>query len=353
MNCLIYPYYDKLYAVIDNLRYFNPDLNIKAAVYPRAWKKTIKNTEKLNDVILSNDISEYINEVECLIISDVSDKEYMYEDILRKIEMALAAEKKVIVCTRIDDEDIESIKIKYPDSDIKYLYDDAEKFPYRILKYKPLNCAVVGVGPLYRGLDDTVAVTYLAGEFRKKGYNTAVVTTNESCRLLGFYPFPFDIFKNSEDIEYKVEQLNAYFSELEEKTNCDVMIIQFPDGMAKYSEYTSDSFGIKAYMLSCAASIDYFVLVSSCEVCEAEQYNVINSALIKNFGYGMDAVVIQPIRLSYDFNPEFREYSFTHNRVDEYKLKTDELRKSTKTFFEIDDTSCYSVIAEQCIDKLS
>ncbi|MBR3025148.1 MAG: hypothetical protein IKH71_11910 [Oscillospiraceae bacterium] len=354
MKCLVYPYYDKLYSVIDNLEYFDSDVRISVAVYPRTWRKSIVHTDNLSNVCLTDDFDQYLSEVEAVVIADVTDKDYMYNDILNKIVKAIKMHKKIIVCTEIKQEDLDLLRNKYPNSDLELLYDGMSDFSYNVVKHESQNCVAVGVGPLYRGLDDTVTVTYLARGFREKGYNVAVVSTNATCRLLGFYPFPSNLLDSSGDIEKKVGHLNAYFSYVEKISKCDVLIIQFPDGMLKYSDYTEDSYGIKGYMITRAVLFDYFVLVSLYDICKSEHYDKIKNRFLNNYGIPADAVVVQPTRILFDLNPEFRKYTFTRCQLELCESEINELvSKKSQNIFKLDDIGFYKSITEHCISKLS
>jgi peptide maturation system protein (TIGR04066 family) len=354
VNCLIYPYYDKLYSVIDNLEYFNSDIRVSVAVSPRTWRKSIIHTDNLKDICLTDDYDQHLDEVDAVIIADVTDKDFMYNDILNKIIKAVNVHKKTIICTKIKQEDLELIRNKYPDSDLKILYDDMCDFSYNTVKHENQNSVCIGVGPLYRGLDDTITVTYLARGFREKGYNVAVVSPNETCRILGFYPFPSYLLGSGGDIEKKVEQLNAYFSYVEKTSKCDVLIIQFPDGMLKYSDYTEDSYGIIGYMITRAVLFDYFVLVSLYDICRSEHYDKIKKLFLKNYGIPADVVVVQPTRIQFECNPEFREYSFTRYKLELCEPEINELvSKEGQNIFKLDDTGFYRSITEHCINKLS
>lgn len=356
MKCLVYPYSDNMYAAVSNIDFFSPNLEITALIYPKAWEKLIFHREFPNNAELSSDFNKYLNETEAVIISDVTNKKYMYKDILKKIELSLSMKKKIMCCTRLDEETTVRLKEKYSDSELIILYDDAAGFNYESYGHKKQNCVTIGSAPLYRGLDNLTAITYMARNFKELGYKVIVVSPDENGKLLGFYTFPHYVLNNNTDIEQKVEQLNTYFTKLEELTACDIMIVQFPDGLLKYSMDSIDSYGVKAYMMSCAVSVDYFVLTSLCSINQIEDYESIDKVVRKKFGFGIDSCALQPLKIDEEYTSEIRNISFTRNGLAESIKNSNDLitdNESNILFFLSDEAEAYKNVISHCIEKLS
>lgn len=255
MKCAIYPYSDVLYPILENEDYLIDEISICAVIYPFTWRKRLYHKSILEKVSSGWDFEGLISNVDCVIFADITDMEIMYPDILEKAEISLEAGKDIIFCTDVNAQDIIELQKKYPDRNISIKYDNTGNIGVNIFKHEDISCAVIGIGGLYRGLDETVAVTGISAVFRKTEFRTVTIATNATLSLIGFYQFPSKIFNSRLDIEQQAGALNTFFRAIELKTKCDIMIVQFPDGMMKYIPETRDAYGIKAFMLTRAVAL--------------------------------------------------------------------------------------------------
>ncbi|MBO4863968.1 MAG: hypothetical protein J5517_06365 [Eubacterium sp.] len=356
MKCAIYPYSDDLYVLLEHQERLIDDIKICAVIYPPSWRKQIYHINFLDNISSGSDYEQLIDSVECVIFADIKDRDYMYSDLLQKAECSLSNGKDVIFCTKIDEKDLCRFKKDYPDCAITVKYENKLEIDDAIIyKHEDIKCAAIGVGGLYRGLNHTVAVTEVSFEFQKKEIITTTVVDNATLTLLGFYQFPTHIFESQTDIEQQVGKLNTFFNNLENKTRCDLMVIQFPDGLMKFMDSTMDAYGVKTFMLTRAVSFDYFVLGTLLEITNIKAYDCIRSILSERFNLSMDACVFQPLNIDRESSDEDQKINYTRNRIDERFDHYDELKKTMNNIIVdyYDDNNVYRTIAEDFIKKFS
>ena len=355
MKCALYPYSDDLYVLLEHQESLIDNINICAAIYPPSWKKQIFHMIFLDTISSGTDFELLTSEVECVVFADIKNREYMYSDIMEKAEFSLMNGKDVIFCTKIEKKDELNLRKNYPDRTISIKYGEYEDIDDTFLKHEDIRCGAIGVGGLYRGLNNTVAVTEISFEFCKREILTTTVVDNATLSLLGFYRFTTYIFESQNDIEEQVGMINAFFKNLERKTRCDLMVIQFPDGMMKFIDSTIDSYGVKTFMLSRAVSFDYFVLGSILEITDIKAYDCIRSILSDRFDLSLDACVFQPLRIDRISSDEEQIIQYTRNRIDEKYDQYDKLRQliNNSLIAYYDDSDIYGRIAEDFINKLS
>ena len=123
------------------------------------------------------------------------------------------------------------------------------------------------------------------------------------------------------------------------------MIVEFPDGIMKYSEKCSDSYGIKTFMLTRAVGIDYFVLVSLFEIIKSESYILISKMIEKRFDLSLDACLLHRIKIERESSEERRTLQFTKNRVEESDEQFESLKKSVNSIIidEYDKKDIYHI----------
>ncbi len=350
MKCAIYPYSDNLYPILENRNSLINDICIDTVIYPRAWSKLIFHKEAMNEVSSGSDFEKLIEECECVIFADITDKDFMYNDILEKAIYSLESGKNVMFCTEIKDNDINSLKNTFDESKMYFNYKSGFKNSV-IHKHEDLKCAVLGVGNLYRGLDDVVAAAHLSAEFKSRGIRTATVTTNAIFSLMGFYHFPLEILKNIDDVEQQTSALNEFFKKIEIISRCDIMIVQFPDGLLKYSGDVMDSYGVKVFMLTRAIAIDYFVMVSFLGMRRNENYEQINNIISRRFDLSLDCCLIQDINIDRSFSADHMKIIYTRkgkeklNSAIETLLENNENRIMAK----LDDHDAYKRIVNDFI----
>ena len=317
MKCLIYPYYDNLQPLVQNQSELKMDVEITHLVYPQAWKHKINLS--ITGVKTSCNFEETILAVEGVIIPDVTKLNFMYFDVLKKIDCALSQNKQVLCYTKLSQSDL--VEFREYGMNFVYLYEDTSHICLQNYHFQSLECIALGFGGLVRDLDDITVIIRAARQFQQK----------------------------------EVLSLNKYFCSLYEDTGCDIILVQYPDSMMKYSDYCPEDYGVKAFILSQAISIDFFTLISPVEQMDSEAFQMLSTMFEYRFDFQIDACYIEHKQIDLSSAQESEKISFgtvSREFVTEY---IEELSKgmSSILFLDINDPNCSDTLVEACIQSLS
>lgn len=352
MKYLIYPFYDECSSLIELIRDKEKNIKFEYAVHPRAW---IKKVDIPAEILGSCDYEECLNLVKGVIITDISKYPYLYQDIIKKIHIALNNGCTVRCCAKLEEEDRKefenlSERFFYYQEDFKKIQDVKNNGnPYQIQ-----DCVVVGVGNLLQGMDSLEEVSHLYKKLSEKGYKVSVITGNRNGTIMGFNLFPEEILKDAYDTQ--VLELNRYFNKVQEEDHADILLVQIDGGMLKYSNICYGDFGVKSYIVSQALAIDYFLLVSPVVDMTQENYQELSTIFKYRFGYNIDAVLLKNLYI--DLEESDSEEKIIYRKIDEIEMQKimegNYISESPDIMYGINfDTKVYDLITENCIEKLS
>ncbi len=352
MNCLIYPYSDELSSIVDNISFYPRNIAITKRVSLLAWKSGIENKEGV-----SFDFEEALDEVEGVIIADAPESKFMYHDTVKKIRTALSSKKNVICCTDLNDDDITEMNAlaKFAGVNFEYIVSKVDaKSTARIFQRQ--DCIVMAVGGILEGLDSVTILTNLVHRYRKMGYRVTAVSDNKNTALLNFVPFPLEILNSSQAHDEIIKGLNTYYNNLQLQYQPDIIITQIPNGLVKYSNLCVENFGVKAYMLSQALSVDYFILTSPMDSFDDKSFDYMSTTFKYRFGFEIDAVGVVNRYINSGDSRESESIVYNKASLEEADEFVDGLNSYPDNkimFFNVYDTESYDKLANKSINTLS
>lgn len=352
MKYLIYPFYDECSSLIELIRDKEKNIKFEYAVYPRAW---IKKVNIPAEILGSCDYEECLNLVNGVIITDISKYPYLYQDIIKKIHIALDNGCTVKCCAKLEEEDRKefenlSERFFYYQEDFKKIQDVKNNGnPYQIQ-----DCVVVGVGNLLQGMDSLEEVSHLYKKLSEEGYKVSVITSNRNGTIMGYNLFPEEILQDAYDTQ--VLELNRYFNKVQEEDHADILLVQIDGGMLKYSNICYGDFGVKSYIVSQALAIDYFLLVSPVVDMTQKNYQELSTIFKHRFGYNIDAVLLKNLYI--DLEESDSEEKIIYRKIDKIEMQKimegNYISESPDIMYGVNfDTKAYDLITENCIKKLS
>lgn len=352
MKYLIYPFYDECSSLIELLGYKEENAEFEYVVYPMAWTKKVNIPVGISG---SCDYEECLNFVKGVIIADISKYPYLYQDIIKKIHIALDNGCAVKCCAKLEEEDRK--EFENLSEQFFYYQEDPRKIqdvknngnPYQIQ-----DCVVVGVGNLLQEMDSLEEVSHLYKKLSKEGYKISVITSNRNGMIMGYNLFPEEILQDAYDTQ--VLELNRYFNKVQEEDHADILLVQIDGGMLKYSNICYGDFGVKSYIVSQALAIDYFLLVSPVVDMTQENYQELSTIFKHRFGYNIDAVLFENLYI--DLEESDSEEKIIYRKIDEIEMQKIMERNYIPGSSDIiygsnSDTKVYDLITENCIEKLS
>lgn len=334
MKCIVYPYSIDFLPV---LKYFieskDDNWNFTKVVIPKSIflvKDNHIDAGSINKGIklgvnLTNNFDEALSNCNTVIIADSAFNNNLQEDIIKKIKLSLSSKKDVICCAKLNDEEIGIFNEIAKKNNVNFKYLDTSYSVDKYTTYKdstyPITTSVMGIGKLLSHNNSTLASIEYFKEYKKNGYDVVIVNTNRNCLILGHEIIPNEFFSDNHSVNDKILILNHFLRTIDQRKSPNLIILQFPDNMMKYSNVTSEDFGIYTYMISQAIAFDYFALVSDIGNYSNTFYKELSTCFKYRFGFEIDEVILENITVTsfdpYD-RPNIRTSYVDVNTVDKF-----------------------------------
>ncbi|OOM11321.1 TIGR04066 family peptide maturation system protein [Clostridium saccharobutylicum] len=307
---LIYPFSNKFFPVMKAMINKTDEYEIVSTVTPKTWflagekddVSKINNSDYLG-IDISNNFIEEIERCDTVIIANCNNEKIMYNDIVDKIKTSIKFNKNIICCFELENKDILEINKLSQKSNVKFEYlNELYKSPKEIemleqqevdkhARMCKIDSTIIFVGKLLDELESTFSLVSISEKYKKQGYEVVTISLNNNCRILDYLSFPNSIFELNISIERKIVLFNYFIKEIEKKYRPDLIVIQLPGGMMKYSNILTNGFGVYPYLISQAISSDYFVLVTPFNEMEEELFHEkLNECFWHRFGFKIDMI---------------------------------------------------------------
>lgn len=217
--------------------------------------------------------------VDCANINAVRKSCDDIENILREY---LKGNKKVLLITDniADCKYYDILHEKYPDR-VCYLNESLslKRNHFNNIKYVPLSTPVLLVGGLVKTEDTLEIVLALKEQFDTCGRKISCITGSNLGMLFGCHSYNH-IFANSDySEEQKILALNQFARDIIEAERPELVVIEAPDAVMKFSNLVPNGFGIQTYMVTQAMNPDFCI----CSI----QNSLVNTSFIDYLRQGM------------------------------------------------------------------
>lgn len=160
------------------------------------------------------------------------------------------------------------------------------------LSYFIPRIPVIYVGGVFDIIDNSYIAISMKQKFEKSGYKTSCITRENYGKVFDCLTFPHSFIDNQLSIEDRIIEFNNYIRAVVELEKPQVLIIQIPFGMIRYSEYHENSFGSYAFMISEAVKSDYFICTSTSDMLVNKYFQELSNYFDKKFNSPIDALHI-------------------------------------------------------------
>lgn len=150
------------------------------------------------------------------------------------------------------------------------------------LKLKSINKPVIGIGSIISNNDKSEVCLMISKYYKKKGVKVATIMSDPIYEYIGTYFMEYDKLINL-GIDTAIYFINNCISEL--TYDYDIIIIEIPGQLIKYSSDYLDTSGVIAFMISQAIIMNKFICCIPVNFNQAEYYNKIVDILYKRFNY--------------------------------------------------------------------
>lgn len=297
-SAIVFPYSKSFYPVVKSKKLHYETLVL---VSPKAWLQ--QNRRYIEPGWqLTTDFTSNLGQANVLIVADCQDRNIIYNVVLDKIKEFIAPQRLVICCMPLEMEDLKQIEYLMQQVGATFNYLCYDKYSvakelgkdYRISEPEAV---IVSLGNLLTEQESSSTVDAISCQLRKRGYRTATITSNYNLCLIGYIKFPDSIFQNDLCDEDKVFVFNQFIKEIDYLEKPDIILLQLPTGVIKYSNSLPNGFGIIPYLVSQAVSSDYFILCSPVGIGNAQFFERMSDGFYGRFGFSINTVVIQDVQL--------------------------------------------------------
>lgn len=363
MDCIVYPFSESAISIV---KYWikNRKYNIKKLVTPKAWmniKGQVIDGGKFNNgykigVSVSNDFEQEMQDCETVIFVDSMYTNYMRDDLLRKMSYSIENSKNVVCCIELECKEEEYFDSLGKENKVTFEIKKGKICCNETLEdrfYKP-EAIIIGVGKLIDELDSSFTIIECINGYREEGYKAVAITTNKNLCAIDCCYYPDKLMKSGLNECEKVLYFNQFIRFVEQNEMPDIIIIDMPTAMMKYSGLIQNQFGVLPYIISQAVDIDYFILVAHIDAFNFEFYKKISQCFKYRFGYEIDVINVMNVIMDISDSVERRKASCNYVPLSVLLQYIENVQKESKIklYDPQDEKACRNMIKE-AIDKLS
>ncbi|MBQ7689547.1 MAG: hypothetical protein IJT27_10070 [Clostridia bacterium] len=353
MNYLLYPYSDDLADVVRYIPDYHADMQVSKLASPYAWKYNIKNNENVS-------FDFPLDDVEGVIFAEVSKKyqknTLLYKDIVAKIQYTLNSKKDVICVKQLQEQDAADLKKLAQENGCAFDYYESKRNNYDMESmFQTQECIMIGVGGTLEEVTTLPVIVNLAARLKEAGYRVTTVADDMNVSLLGFERFPSYFFDETQDYMQIVHKFNKFYKNLQLLHQPEIILTQIPNGFMKYSNSCLENFGVKAFMLSQAVNLDYFVLCASLEPTSIEEFEQLSEMFKYRFGFEINAIGFSDQRIDDTASKERDMVIYNQVSCDTVAKYINALNTCKKRIFcfNMFDLSSFGPLAENVLGELS
>ena len=254
-------------------------------------------------------------------------------DITKIAEQAILAGKKVVFFDNTIKDIPESLQelSKLHPNDIKIITEDKRSLSKRMGDgdYNLITTPVVLAGGLIAAEDTFEVLLSLADCLKKQGLNISVISKHCHCKMLGkqYHCLNHILDQNNLKEVDKIIFMNSYIREIEQSEMPDVILIEAPDPVMRYTNSIPHGFGILTYMLCQAVKPDYFICCVPCELANGVILAQIREDLSYRLGKSIDAVHVSNVIIDSADILQTRKISYVYADVnmvsEQIKMQSD------------------------------
>lgn len=299
----IYPFCPELLPAVKMFEEFQNEYAIKYLVSPNGFGYTGKdagyvcNQKNIGIKVLNNipfDVMDWDTLI--LYIPVLKRGDFFEKDILR--QAAISGRHTICVCTakEILSEEIVKELQNYSESIevICYPQLQVENGDQRL--HEP-EVPVALVGGILEEADCFETFLRLAEKMQKERWNIVAFSKHPIGSLFGFYSLEHIWNCNAYSETEKVLRVNYYINDVIKKSGASMVLIEAPDALMRYNDFTINNFGIRTYMLCQTVTPDYFIGCIPFDLVDKNMVGMLNKNFEYRLGRGFDAMHISNVLL--------------------------------------------------------
>lgn len=285
------------------------------------------------DITIKNDFRSYMEKADVVFVVESRYNEALITKLKLYIRESLQKEKMVICCSVFEEDFLASLAEETCLGQFVYIpakrrvvigdmHDQAENF-YRT------KAPVVLVGEMIGGLENYDIVEKLTRCFRERGYRVSAVGDKNYSELIEINRLPDMVTALGFSEDAKINLLNMFIRKIEKKEKPDIIILQLPGAIMKYSNKLTESFGIVPFLLSQAVEADYMLLCVPYGMMSIEFYERLKSICLYRFNVELCGICMSNSMLDLQDSDNVSRRSFVNVSQEKVNEKIGIIRQKT------------------------
>lgn len=291
---LFYPYSDKTYGLVKGLLMKDIYVDIIVSKGSGLVNKDMAysvNKSTMNKVVKSIEEIQYKN-YDIFIISSYANDTICESEILELIKNAKKENIEIIYLGH--DQKINRLLKSYEKGSL-YDVENIYEIETIIKRYGELNLPlynpkvpVIYIGGLLESIDSFDISLQIKLAMEKLDYKISLITNEADGKLFGAINYPKSFMGRDESPVDQILSINRWVQAIDYVEKPDIILMDIPKGMIKYSDSFHNSFGIYAYMIAQAISPDYLILTLPPTIIAKEYIDGLNKYFETKLGKEID-----------------------------------------------------------------
>jgi peptide maturation system protein (TIGR04066 family) len=360
---VIYPFSIESSFIVDVFSSYFPEHSISTLVSPKGLglggldSSTVDNRTN-SGYIVSENIVEALSNSSTLFLTWGKCSDPIHSDTLQIIEIALDMNIDIICAFTLDNNQLLCYKEKAFKRHLKFIYYNDFFNEYSLIlnnlpEYTPHipNIPVLFIGGLLEENNVFEIFLKITAKLRNKNFKVLALSPNIFSLLFNIYPIPYLNNAPEMNLDFhiseaeKIKQLNYYIKILQEKEIPDIIIIQMPDAILRFSELVPNGYGILTYMLSQVLNPDFALCCLQSYVGSLNEFiQYVSNDIQSRLGFPIDVFHLSNIVIDSSVLMEENSISCIYTNKDIVKYYTD--RNSNVSF------PLYNLIDDNSMNQL-
>lgn len=180
---------------------------------------------------------------------------------------------------------------------------------------------VLLVGGLLTEADVFEVLLGLVSNMKKDGLRPMVFARHPICKMFGFHSVSW-IFDRTDLTEaQKISEMNFYVKDCENTERPDLILLEAPDAVIRFSDVYPNGFGIQSYMMSLAVRPDSFICCIPFDLADSSYINVLSNDFLIRLGTPINIAHISNVVVDSADLLQTRNFSCVHTALIEVQRK--------------------------------
>lgn len=185
---------------------------------------------------------------------------------------------------------------------------------FRNIQYVPLSTPVLLIGGLVKTGDTLEILLSLKEQFDAHDRKISCITGNNLGMLFGCHSYTH-IFENGDySEERKILELNQFTRDIIEAERPELVVIEAPDAVMKFSNLVPNGFGIQTYMVTQALNPDFCICSMPNDLVNPSFINHLIQGMLKHSGLNVYAVYASNVIV--DFSDALQDQALSYLYID-------------------------------------